>query len=211
MRFVVCVVVASVAAGCPPPDLVCSPRDEGELERLAGFGDTQCDVDVVGTDLSTLDGLRGLRSADSITIGDNAQLTSVQVGLSEVTAVPFLSMFSNPRVTELRLLQGGLGGLSTSGNELASIELVVDDRASVQLTNEPVSLLSIQGQTLNSLSLFTVTQLSDLSGIDVTSIFALQIHDAPVLLQGDVDAFVGGLDPPPSSVIVCGTVDGDPC
>jgi len=206
-------VVGVCGVGCPAEDLVCSPVDEAGVERLAGYVDVDCDVQIVGTELVTLDALQDLRSAKSVQVIGNAVLDDVSRGLSGLQEVGFVSVQRNPRVREL-VLDNPLQNVGVSGNDLGVVDVVVTDGGSFSADNEPLATLNVHGtgnKATGHLGLSEATQLSTLSGVDVDSVFVFEIRNAPVLVQSDVDAFVAGLDAAPAAVTVCGVVDGTPC
>ncbi len=204
-----CVVVVGFFCGCPEEEVICSPKDKADVERLASFVDVKCDVDINGTDLKNLDALQGLRSANSINITNNIELTDIELGLSGLQSVLAISLSGNPGVTQL-VFDGDVNNVNVSGNNVDVIDLA-HITGGLGVTNERATTVQLHDSPVFQLNLFEVTSFESFDGIDGGALSALTIHNAPVLLQADVDAFLAGIDPPPSIVQVCGTVGGAAC
>lgn len=209
VSVVVVVVVVTVGAGCPAAEQPCSPTTEKELQRLADFVDVQCDVDISGTELTNLDALQGLRTATSVNINNNIALEDIELGLSGLQSVAAISLSGNPNVTQL-VFEGDVNNVNVSQNNVDVIDLA-HISGGLGITNEPAATVQLHGSPLFQLNLFEVTAFAGFDGIDGAQLSALTIHNAPVLTQDAVDAFVGAIDPPPAIVSVCGTVGGAPC
>jgi hypothetical protein len=204
-----------VAGGCEHPagtsDFSCTARTQGELQAFASQADVECVIEITSSDLTTLDGLAGLRTVGGFILHDNRQLTDV-AALSALEPFRVFSVDSTPlaETTDVSRVEGDLYVSTSSVRVLTGNQ----ERVAVFNVSENAALVTLQFEALvqaDSLVVEDNPALESLSFPALTSVGQFSVRNSPQITSAEIEALGAQANVPPNAIAHCGNADDSPC